>query len=115
MGEDAVIEASSWPPKAGFQATRRPLAISIDEASPVRPELVAAQKRAATSRPHELDGASKIDGLISVAIATTASAAASALMRSFALSRITRSAPYPPRSISSGASPLANAYTEPSS
>ena len=63
-----MIAATSWPPNAGFHATRRPSSpTSRSTASPVSPAPSRAAARAATSRPHAVLGARTAHGACSSA------------------------------------------------
>ena len=61
-GDVQEISATSRPPNAGLNATRRPSRASSPIASPVRPAPSRAASRAAASRPHAVPGASTAHG-----------------------------------------------------
>src|SRR5207302_617077 len=77
-GDEAVMAATTCPPKAGFQATSRPSSTSKPTASPVRPAPSRAAARAATSRPQAVLGASTAHGPACSAHSATAPATSSA-------------------------------------
>ena len=107
------MAATSWPPNAGFQATKRPLSTSRATASLVSPALSRTAVRPLTSRPHVVLGDKIAHGFTDSPHAAAALAASCSSTPIFCESKsIIESAPHDPRG---SFSPLkSSAITSPS-